>query len=68
MADHQRFYVTEFEGLAQQRVVVEVDLPDREIVGRPPIGVYQATFLRIEGRLTLREGDGVGFKFQILWG
>ncbi len=32
------------ERLAQQRVVEEVDLPHRQVVGRPPIGVDQLGF------------------------
>ena len=40
--DHQRLHVRERQRLAQQRVRVEVDLPDRQVIGGPPIGVHLA--------------------------
>ena len=36
------------ERLAQQRVVEQVDLPDREVVGRAPVGVDTAKMVRRE--------------------
>ena len=40
MPDHQGLDVRQLERLLQQRVVVEIDLADRQIVGGPPIGVH----------------------------
>ncbi len=34
---------------SQQRVVVEVDLADRQVVRRPPVGVHPVQQLRVEG-------------------
>jgi hypothetical protein len=40
MADHQRLHVRERQRLAQQRVVVEVDLADGDVVGGAPVRVH----------------------------
>ena len=37
--DHQRLHVREFQRTLQQRIVVEINLADREIVGRAPVGI-----------------------------
>jgi hypothetical protein len=60
---HQRLHMRERQRLAQQRVVVEIDLADRQIIGRPPVGVDQAHFLDIQRELVHRlrrpTADGV---------
>ena len=42
VAQQPRLDVLGLQRLLQQRVVVEVDLADRQIVGRPPVGVHLA--------------------------
>ena len=42
VSDHQRLHVRERQRLAQQRVCVEVDLSDRQVIGGPPVGVHLA--------------------------
>ena len=37
------------ERLLQQRVVVEIDLADRQVIGRPPVGVHLAQFVGGQG-------------------
>ena len=37
------------EGLFQERVVEEVDLADRQIIGGPPVGIHLAQLLGGEG-------------------
>src|SRR5207302_1641134 len=44
-------HVLGLEGLSQQRIVEQVDLPDRQVVGRPPPGVDA-------GQLVLLQGHG----------
>jgi hypothetical protein len=39
VAEQARLHVGALQRLAQQRIVVQVDLPDREVVRRPPVGV-----------------------------
>ena len=39
VAEQARLDVRQLERLLQQRIVVEINLPDREVVGRPPIGI-----------------------------
>ena len=39
VSDHQRLHVRQLQRLLQQRIVVEINLADREIVGGTPIGV-----------------------------
>ena len=41
MPKQARLDMLYFERLAQQRIVEQIDLPDREIVRRAPPGVYQ---------------------------
>ncbi len=48
VAEQPRLDVLPPQRLPQQRVVEQVDLPDREVVGRPPVGVELAEFLRRE--------------------
>ena len=38
--DHQRLHVRQFQRLLQQRIVVEINLADRQIVGGAPIGIH----------------------------
>ncbi len=40
--DHQRLYVRQFQRLLQQRIVVQINLADRHIVGGAPIGIHLA--------------------------
>ena len=49
MSYHERFHMLQPQRYAQQRVIPEVDLPDGQIVGGPPIGV---------GFLKLHVGQG----------
>ncbi len=51
VADHQGLDVSERQRLAQQRVVVQVDLSDRQIVGSAPVGIHQAQFVGCCGRM-----------------
>ena len=51
-----RLHVLGAEWLAEQRVVVEINLPHRKIVGRPPISVHFAQFFT-------REWIGRNFQF-----
>ena len=45
VAEQARLDVRALQRLLQERVVVEVDLPDRQVVGRPPVGVHLAQLL-----------------------
>src|SRR5665213_666251 len=40
MPDHQRFHVRERQRPLQQRIVVQIDLADRQVVRRPPVRVH----------------------------
>jgi len=40
VAEQPRFDVRQFERLLEQRVVVEINLPHRQIVRCPPVGVH----------------------------
>ena len=40
VAEQARLDVRQRQAALQQRIVVEIDLADREIIGRPPIGVH----------------------------
>ena len=40
--------VLELERFGQEGVVVEIDLADRQVVGRPPVGIHLAEQLAIE--------------------
>ena len=44
MAEQSRFDVFKFQRLTQQRIVVQVNLPDRKIICRPPIGIHHPHF------------------------
>ena len=46
MPYHQRFDVGQFQRLLQQRIVVEIDLADRQIVGGAPVGIDLAKQIR----------------------
>ena len=46
--DHQRLHVRQFQRLLQQRIVVEVNLADRQIVGGAPVGVHLVEQFRSE--------------------
>jgi len=39
MSDHQRLHIREFKRPFEQRIVVKINLADRQIVGRPPVGI-----------------------------
>ncbi len=39
MADYQRFYVRQLQRSLQERIVLEINLSDRQVVGGPPVGV-----------------------------
>ena len=39
MANHQGFDMRKRERLLQKRIVTKIDLPHRDVVRRPPIGV-----------------------------
>ena len=45
VAEKPRLDVLLGESLFQQRVVVEIDLPHRQVIGRPPIRIHQSQFL-----------------------
>ncbi len=49
VAQQSRLDVFELQGLAQERVVVQVDLADRDIVGGTPVGIHLAEQIRGEG-------------------
>ena len=45
VAHRERFDMGQRQRLAQQRIVVKIELTDREIVGRPPVGMELAKFV-----------------------
>ena len=45
MPDHKGFDVGKLEWLAQQRIVVEVDLPNRQVIGGAPVGIHSPQFV-----------------------
>ena len=49
VAEQARLDVLERERLAQQRVVEQVDLADRQVVGRPPVGVQALQLVGVSG-------------------
>jgi len=50
VAEKPRLDVILCERLLEQRVVVEIDLADRQVVGRPPVGIDQCPiFVRQRG-------------------
>ena len=40
VADHQRLHMRQLQHFLEQRVVVEIDLPGRQIVGGTPVSVH----------------------------
>ena len=48
VSDHQRLDMRQRERLAQQRIRVEIDLTDREIVRGAPVGVKLPQFVRVQ--------------------
>ena len=42
VADHQRLDMRQRQGLAEKRVIVQIELADRQIIGSAPIGVELA--------------------------
>jgi hypothetical protein len=68
MRNHQWLDMRQFQRFAKQGVVLKIDLSDREVIGRPPIAVDQAQFLRLKGRLALGQRCGVGFQLQVVGG
>ena len=54
VAEQPRLDVLRLERLAQQRVVEQVDLADRQVVGRAPVGVDPAELVGRVGRRTGR--------------
>ena len=45
MPQQPRLDVLGRQRLAQQRIVQQIDLTDRQVVGRPPVGVDAGTFV-----------------------
>ena len=66
MPDDQGLDVRQFQWLLQQRIVVEINLADREIIGGAPIGVKQAQFLRVQSGVAFRRPGGVLILGEIL--
>ena len=48
MAEQARLDMRRRERLFQQRIVPEIYLPDREVIGRPPIGIQISQQFRTE--------------------
>jgi hypothetical protein len=48
VTEQARFDVFEFERLAQQRIIKQINLPDRKIIRRAPVGVYALQFFSIQ--------------------
>src|SRR6266496_4213734 len=42
------FYMLKFQWLSQERIVEQIDLSDRKIIRRPPIGVHGLRLFRSE--------------------
>ena len=40
VAEQHVFHIRKRQWPLQQRIVVQINLPDREVVGRPPVGVH----------------------------
>ncbi len=49
VAQQARLHVVQGERALQQRIVLEVDLADRKIVGGSPVGVHLGQLVRTEG-------------------
>ena len=54
VAEQPRLDVLALERLSQERIVEQVDLADRQVIGGPPVGVHLAQFLG--GEWTCRSG------------
>ena len=60
--------------LLEQRIVVEIDLADRKVVGGPPVRVYQCPFVArqhvchhcLRDLLSLSRASGVGVGWSIV--
>ena len=50
MTEQPRLDVGTFERLSQQRIVEQIDLPDGQVIRRPPVGVHGRQFGLIERR------------------
>ena len=48
VSDHQRLHMRQFQRLAQQRIVVEINLSDGQVVGGAPVGVHLAQLVGTE--------------------
>jgi hypothetical protein len=48
VSQQPRLDVLRGQGLGQQGIGQEVDLPDGQVVRRPPVGVQRAQFLLVE--------------------
>ena len=46
VSDHQMLHVRQFQRLLQQRIVVEINLTNRQIVGGSPVGIHLAEQFR----------------------
>jgi hypothetical protein len=53
MSEQPRFDVLGCQRLTQQRIVQQIDLADRQIVGRAPVGVNTGKF--VIGKLRRRD-------------
>jgi hypothetical protein len=47
VTQQSRFDVLDLQGLPEQRVIEQVDLADRKIIGRTPIGVQFLEFVLV---------------------
>jgi hypothetical protein len=48
MADHERLDIGQLQLLAQQRIIVQIYLADREVVGGAPVGVHPPPLIRVQ--------------------
>ena len=60
VAEQPRLDVLGAQRLAEQRVVEQVDLADRQVVGGPPVGVDQPQLVGVEGRRAAIRGGARG--------
>ena len=58
MPDHQRFDMRKGERLAQQRICIEINLTDREVVRGAPVGVELPPLVESKAALPLPVGSG----------
>ena len=40
MAQQAALDMFELEGSVEQRIILQIDLPDRQVICRPPIGIH----------------------------